>query len=763
MPTQQESEKVAVLGGGPAAIAAAFELTMPDLEGRYEVTVYQPGWRLGGKCASGRNMAAKHGARIEEHGLHIWFGFYDNAFGQMRRAYQELGRPEGHPLRTFADAFKGCDEIVLYERQGEGWVALPFKAPTNPLVPGDADALPGFWDIVKWLCEWALKDFPGKLAANASANDRPAHAGANKLVHDLARYLPGASAQAPAADERLLHLALRLASEAQAHGTDKLPGEPFTASAERMLGLADPLERVVVRLLGDFRDWLWKVIGGACAQDPHLRLYFTMFDTFVSAAKGIVEDEVLEKGWEQINGEDLCEWLEGHGAKQVTLGATPAERSPVLRSIYDVAFGYPNGNIEEANVAAGTAMNDFLRLLFTYRGSLMYKMQAGMGDTVFTPFYEVLARRGVKFKFFQAVTGLHLSADASQIESIDVVEQLDMQQQDYDPIVRVKELECWPSEPVWERLPGGEKLREKNPDFEGELDPLGRGSKPLTLNKDFHHVVLGIPVGALAPICGELAAHHPPFKAMLDAAVTVRTQAFQLWLTNTPQGLGWEHAQDSVAGCYLEPIDTWCDMTHLLAREDWAPADDVAGIAYFCAVLDEQPGESATQASERVKDNALEFLEQHIGPLWPKAIGVDGAMEWAALIDPDQRKGSARLAFHYWRANASPSELYVLTPKGTVQSRLRADESGVSNLYLAGDWTRNGIDGGCVEAAMTSGIQAALALAGTERALSGEDPEWLSARVTGAPSMRAPLTGPGPVGKQPGVGGGSATERVGKT
>ena len=48
----------------------AFELTAtPELRARHSVTVYQLGWRLGGKGASGRN--AGHGNRIEEHGLHV--------------------------------------------------------------------------------------------------------------------------------------------------------------------------------------------------------------------------------------------------------------------------------------------------------------------------------------------------------------------------------------------------------------------------------------------------------------------------------------------------------------------------------------------------------------------------------------------------------------------------------------------------------------------------------------------------------------------
>jgi uncharacterized protein with NAD-binding domain and iron-sulfur cluster len=48
--------KVAVLGGGVGSIVTAFYLTStPALRARYDVTVYQVGWRIGGKGASGRN------------------------------------------------------------------------------------------------------------------------------------------------------------------------------------------------------------------------------------------------------------------------------------------------------------------------------------------------------------------------------------------------------------------------------------------------------------------------------------------------------------------------------------------------------------------------------------------------------------------------------------------------------------------------------------------------------------------------------------
>jgi uncharacterized protein with NAD-binding domain and iron-sulfur cluster len=97
MTEDQHVLRVAVVGGGCAALTTAFELTRPEHEGRFEVTVYQMGWRLGGKGASGRGVSD----RIEEHGLHLWLGFYENAFRLMRECYQE--RRELLPGSRFTD------------------------------------------------------------------------------------------------------------------------------------------------------------------------------------------------------------------------------------------------------------------------------------------------------------------------------------------------------------------------------------------------------------------------------------------------------------------------------------------------------------------------------------------------------------------------------------------------------------------------------------------------------------------------------------
>src|SRR5580693_5269897 len=98
---ETNKRKVAILGGGAGAISTALNLTNAENPEKFDVTIYQMGWRLGGLGASGRNMDVA--GRIEEHGLHLWGGFYENAFAMMLRIYQEAARPPGSPLSVVFD------------------------------------------------------------------------------------------------------------------------------------------------------------------------------------------------------------------------------------------------------------------------------------------------------------------------------------------------------------------------------------------------------------------------------------------------------------------------------------------------------------------------------------------------------------------------------------------------------------------------------------------------------------------------------------
>src|SRR5579871_4035207 len=80
--------RVAILGAGPAGLAAAFGLSdTAEQRARYDVTVYQMGWRAGGKCSTGRVAPTM---RVEQNGTHYLFGCYDACFDTVRRSFDEL-------------------------------------------------------------------------------------------------------------------------------------------------------------------------------------------------------------------------------------------------------------------------------------------------------------------------------------------------------------------------------------------------------------------------------------------------------------------------------------------------------------------------------------------------------------------------------------------------------------------------------------------------------------------------------------------------
>ena len=109
-------------------------------------------------------------------------------------------------------------------------------------------------------------------------------------------------------------------------------------------------------------------------------------------------------------------------------------------------------------------------------------------------------------------------------------------------------LRFWPSEPKWGQLVDGANLHKRKVNFENECNPLGLKAFELHKGQDFHEIVLGISVGALPEITGELARANPRFKQMLDDSSTVMTEGIQLWLTKAASALGWPF-ESSIATC----------------------------------------------------------------------------------------------------------------------------------------------------------------------------------------------------------------------
>ena len=90
-------------------------------------------------------------------------------------------------------------------------------------------------------------------------------------------------------------------------------------------------------------------------------------------------------------------------------------------------------------------------------------------------------------------------------------------------------------------------------------------------------------------------------------------------------------------------------------------------------------------------------------------------IRWQLLSGANGERGSAALGTQHLSVNVDPSDRYVQSVPGTERYRLRPDESGYDNLVLAGDWTDSGMNAGCIEAAVMSGLEAANAVLGRHR------------------------------------------------
>ena len=173
-----------------------------------------------------------------------------------------------------------------------------------------------------------------------------------------------------------------------------------------------------------------------------------------------------------------------------------------------------------------TVVNHRLYSYCYYWNPAFLYQQAGMGDAIFAPIYEVLRKRGVHFKFFHKVEELELSdTNSSFVEQIRMTKQIDLVNEEYDPLINVKGLPSWPNEPRYEEIEQqqADLLQEHHIDLESFWsnwstvyeDNLGHPLSEVVLKRgeDFDIIVYGIPVGSLPFLCEELLEKSPSLRA----------------------------------------------------------------------------------------------------------------------------------------------------------------------------------------------------------------------------------------------------------
>jgi uncharacterized protein with NAD-binding domain and iron-sulfur cluster len=662
-----------------AGLTAAWELSRPEHQGKIaSVTVYQRGWRLGGKGASTRGA---HG-RIEEHGLHVWLGYYDNAFHLIRQVYDELDRPTTDPecpIRTWRDAFVPAEHIGVADRStggGEPWLASFGR---NRFEPGDPSA--------------AQSPMGGAAFAERAVAlmvDLWTSLGRNR--QPPAGIFLTASARPPGAAARLDPLG-SLADFGDAVRHAELAAIVAALRAmdefERSSLVGGTVRKAMTDQLAQLRAALRPRIGN---DDRGMRLWH-LTDLLIACLRGMAADDLLRGvgRYPTIDDQDFRVWLAQHGAGAETL------RSPIVNAMYDLVFAYEQGDPQRPAFSAGLGLFLASKLFFDYKGSIFWKMRAGMGDVVFAPLYQALKARGVRFEFFTRVHALRLARGSrAVVGTVELARQAMLADPGagFDPLRRWRGLPCFPSIPDATQLTGDAPLDADRHD--GARD----SEEPVTLHagQDFDVVVLATSLGMVPHVGADLVAASDRWRGLVDHVATVPTQAAQLWLTETEAELGWLDPGATLSG-WDKPFDTYSSMSHLLPLEDWPTSDTPRGLAYLCSTLPDQPGHD----ERSVRAAVGQVLEERIDDLWPMAGGASG-FRWEVL--------HGGLDAQFVTAATDPSDRYVQSLPGTDDYRLRVDESGIGNLVLAGDWTNCGLNAGCIEAAVLSGLQAANTILG---------------------------------------------------
>lgn len=700
--TKSERKKVVILGGGMASLTTAWELTSPpDWQERFEsVTVYQQGWRLGGKCASGRG----HNGRIEEHGLHIWMGWYANAFRFIRDVYGELGRPAGSPLATWDEAFKRHGFVDYGEQVDGRWTNWPVWFPMTDGMPGEGGEYPTVYDYIHEALVALYRFLEDRLfTAPPPAPREPGWLGIVHSVEQFEEHVLKAAGEA--VDIVAIECLLRAARDA----AGEMRSEPQAPSPRH--------GDVLTRLLERMRERLLQHLGSRMRRDDELRRLFYVVDLGLACVTGTLREDpgLGAHSFDALDQYDFREFLRKHGAAPSTVS------SALLKAFYDLLFAYRDGNPDDQCMAAGVSLRFIFRMILTYKGAIFWKMQAGMADTVFTPLYEVLKRRGVRFEFFHCIQRLELTDDRKSVARIHIGRQATPKSGAYEPLIEVEGLGCWPSEPLYDQLVEGEILQEQHINLESFWSPWKARETPVVLERgtDFDLIVFGISIAGIPAVAGELIAASPRWQAMLQSIETVRTQAVQLWLKPDLAGLGWT-LPSAVTDAYPELLNSWADMSQLIPREQWPAGSRPGNLTYFCAPMSggiPPTSDYSTPAREaqRVKEAAVDWLNRYTCVMWPNAVEPGGSFDWNLLLDDQNRSGEARFDAQFWRANIDPSERYVLSVPGSTQYRLRANDPDFDNLFITGDWTYCGINAGCVEATVMSGMLTANAICGLPR------------------------------------------------
>ncbi|GAA0721190.1 hypothetical protein GCM10009430_22180 [Aquimarina litoralis] len=719
--TESSKKKIAILGSGMSSLTAAYELSSyENWQDRYEITIYQMGWRLGGKTATGRGQ----NERIQEHGIHIAQGWYENAFRLIQDSYKECEKhnlmPDS-PFKSWDEAFDREDTTLLthFDPKTNQWIKKNIIFPSNEYIPGQGGPLP-FSAIVKkaigLVAEILFGTDPNKdsiiIKADTSLHsiNTPEH---HSLWSDFKSKFEAFVKEKvfKHEGEKLLHYVSELVDNLVKEGHDHVTRKDHHS--------------IINEIFHVLAKWVTKLIDSIADHNEYFYWLAVFVEFGMVNMKGTFADvynpETHELDYEKINDLDYREWLKSHGASERLLS------SAMVRFLYTGTFHNLTGADQQGSLAAGVGLH-FLTNSAGYKGSFVWKFKAGTADTMITPIYLVLKNRGVKFKFFHKVEQVHYS-DTGSIEKISMAEQVTLKDGTYTPTYKLKGLDVWPGEPLYDQIDDEQAKALKEGKFDLEESWCGwKNVKEFSLEKgkDFDYTVLGIPIDVLGGnegICKEIIANNTAWNNMYTHVKSIPTMSMQLWITPNLKELGmhlpdWGFPEGALPNLvtYADPQYSFIDMSQVLPYEDWGDQKPGVLIYYTGSFLDPEvippfsdhnyPHEQLERimriSEQWLRDKMGWFFKNATTLEYPEGMKFDVIHDFSKIAKTDY----ARLKTQFFRANVNPTDRYTLSLPGSNKYRLKADESGFDNLIITGDWINFGVNVGYYEGAIVSGLQA---------------------------------------------------------
>jgi uncharacterized protein with NAD-binding domain and iron-sulfur cluster len=428
--------------------------------------------------------------------------------------------------------------------------------------------------------------------------------------------------------------------------------------------------------------------------------------------KGVLEDVVIGGcSFDDLDDQDFREWMASHRI----FGLPDVSETAIMQVPYDGVFAYEGRDQTRPRLSAGIAARGLLKLVSDYEIAPYFAMTAGMGECVFAPLYEVLKRRGVTFEFLSKVK--EVTIDGGRVAEVAYARQAEVVAgpMAYNPMISAGRIPSFRPTPDLTQLVSPAPIDGKDPYSDSVTCQSGPDVR-LRVDTNFDWVVCALP----APVTANVLRGHLDYRplARIKSIPTVATLHVQTWFNNATSALGWT-SRAQVLGGFPQPLNSMHMRDAYLSIESWIGPEIPRGLLYMSGPfgagwdVDASDPPSRERAEAAARAEAYTFVRDELWRAMPSAkIGTPPYFDERFLFAPTAPHKP--MTDQVVRANIDISSRYVLASPGGLRNRPATASSGVANLRLAGDWTRNGIDIPCVEGAVVSALAAASSILSEE-------------------------------------------------